>query len=264
MQCLGLGKNNVIANQRQPSKDNTKDVHSKPQIGHSVAARSLSDGKPTTSEAQTSSSTDCPGEILAPRLLETRILIAMYNLQLNCRSLLAGVCHEDDAAQASKCLQLDYESVLDDDGEVEDVDETEWEEEQEAEFDRLLRCLNCYEEELDAMTDTTEDSAIARDKEMDHILSELKEEEASLRSLMNMAVAIREQQQVEEEGNNDKSSAPVLISGSDNEGRHQCFSPMAPTCRHCGGSHWKYRCPSFMQGPHLFQANTLSVGQVEI
>ncbi|KAG7336796.1 hypothetical protein IV203_032369 [Nitzschia inconspicua] len=266
MQRLRLGNCNVIANRHQPSRNNTEDVHSKTQIGHSVATTRLSDEKPTRAEAQNSNSTDCTNEMRAPRLLETRILIAMYNLRTAIeeieaarlagptrgdqkRSLIVAVCslesamqNVDDAAQASKCLQMDGESDYDD-SEKEDDEEIEWEKEEEAEFNRLLCCLNCYEEELDAMTVTTEDSTTARDKETNRILSELKDEEATLRSLMNMAVAIREQQ-VEEEGNNDKSYAPaVFISGSNNEGRHQCFSPVAPTCRLCGGSHWKYRCP---------------------
>ncbi|KAG7336793.1 hypothetical protein IV203_032373 [Nitzschia inconspicua] len=305
MQCLGLGNCNVIAedrrHQKEPFGDDDADRHvhgEPPLVAHPVTSRSLFDGKATTTTTtgkmqNSSPPTDFPNNVPpmppAPRLLETRILIAMYNLRTAIeeieaarlpeptapddpkRNLIVAVCSlesamknmDDAAAEASKCLPMDGESNYND-RENQDVEGADKEEDEEAEFNRLLCCLNSYEEELDAISVTTEDSVAARDKETNRILYELKEEEATLRSLMNMAVAIREQQQAEEEGNNDNIfSPPMLISGSDNEGRHQCFSPMAPTCRLCGGSHWKYRCPSIMRGPHLFQANPLSVGQVE-
>ena len=196
-----------------------------------------------------------PNDIQAtPRMLETRILIAMYKIRSAIeeieaariagptrdeqqRNLITAVCslesamdNMDGAASVSRCMRGEEEQELDD---------------EELEYTRLLCCLHDYEDELDNLTVTTEDSNSIRETETSRILDELKAEEATLGQLMTMAVSIRKQQ--EEEDGGIVSFAPVVISGSDNEGKHQCLSTVAPKCRLCNGNHWKSSCPSFMR-----------------
>jgi hypothetical protein len=187
-----------------------------------------------------------------PRLLETRILIAMYKIRSAIEeieaariagptrdeqqhNLITAVCSLESAMDnmdgASRCLQSEDGSML------QDLDD------EELEFSRLLCCLHDYEDELDALTVATEDSNSIRENETSRILDELKAEEATLGQLMNMAVSIRKQQEAEE--GDIVSSAPVVISASDSEGKHQCLSTEASACRLCGRHHSKSTCPSF-------------------
>jgi hypothetical protein len=255
-----------------------EDDDSELQLLASIVASNSSQESETSTLTPEASPTNFE-EAHNPRILETRILIAMYNLRSAIKeieatrlpgstkneqkkNLIVAVCSLEsamdnmaDAALASRCLQMDDD--LDN-----DVFDGSVLEDEEAEYNRLLCCLNAYEDELDAITITTEDSATARDKETYRILSELKEEESNLKHLMNMAVAIREMKE-KEVGIDVVAFAPVLISGSDNEGRHQCLSAVAPVCRHCGGSHWKHRCPS-KQSAQFLHDTDVAVERVEI
>jgi hypothetical protein len=172
------------------------------------AVSSLSEEIPDTAK---SNNEQQKGErITTPRMVETRILAAMTNLRSTIQQieaarlaspkqqeqqhqLLVAACtlesaidNVDDALVASKCLQLDNND------DVSDLDN------EEEEYNTLLCCLNEYEDELDAMTVSTEDTTDVRERESIRVLEELQAEEKILRKMMKMAVAIREKHEEEE------------------------------------------------------------------
>jgi hypothetical protein len=257
--------------------DEDGDEESNLRLLVSIAASSSSSGKSPSIPPQPPIKT-LPTHATTPsRMLETRILIAMYNLRSAMeeietarlprstkdeqkQNLIVAVCSLESAMETmgSDAVVALRECQTDNDIEKEHALQDYYVEEEdnddESGYNRFFCCLNSYEVELDENTIATEDTvSVAGDKEADRILVELKREEAMLRQFMAMAMALREHRG-QKDGITLSSFLPVLISGSDNEGRDQLLSAVAPSCRLCGGNHWKFRCPS-MQDSFLFQDN---------
>jgi hypothetical protein len=259
--------------------DEDGDEESNLRLLVSIAASSSSSGKSPSISSQSPIKT-LPTHVTTPsRMLETRILIAMYNLRSAMeeietarlprstkdeqkQNLIVAVCSLESAMQtigsdavvASRDRQADNE-IDNEQHALQDYYDEEEDNDDESGYNRFFCCLNSYEVELDENTIATEDTvSVAGNKEADRILVELKREEAMLRQFMTMAMALREHRG-QKDGITLSSFLPVLISGSDNEGRDQLLSAVAPSCRLCGGNHWKFRCPS-MQDSFLFQDNS--------
>jgi hypothetical protein len=128
----------------------------------------------------------------------------------------------DNVDDASKCLQLGLEEAEEDceeeydDDDDDDTGYDEGYEIAEREYARLICCLQDYEDELDNYTVTTEDTTTIREKEMDSILQELRNEEAILQNLIDFTPMLREQQE--------EQDRRVIIFGNNNAGDLQHFS----------------------------------------
>jgi hypothetical protein len=226
-----------------------------------------------------------------PRMLDNRILIAMFNLRSameeietaqlprSCKeeqkqNLIVAVCSLESAMENmgdAEVASRPYFQLNNDNNEnysfqgsylEEEDDDDDDADDDESAYNRVLCCLDSYELELDGNSVTTDEdtSSVRFDKDAERILVELKREEAMLRQVVNMSMAMQTNRE-QVEGINVSPFIPVLISGSDNEGRHQFLSAVAPSCRLCGGNHWKFRCPA-MQDAFLFQDDSTLGGHM--
>jgi hypothetical protein len=178
-------------------------------------------------------------------ILENRIQFALTNLRASIAQIeaakMAGPTKDDrkpnliyalcslqsamdNVDDASKCLQLGLEEAEEDceeeyDDDDDDDDDTGYDEGYESaerEYARLICCLQDYEDELDNYTVKTEDTTTIREKEMDRILKELRNEEAILQDLIDFTPVLREQQEEQDQR--------VIIFGNNNAGDLQHFS----------------------------------------